>query len=881
LPRVIDNIDLHLSAVLRNTMRSAQRADFCVGYFNLRGWKNVSDLVEGWSGQNGACCRLLVGMQRAPQDELRAALSLNPNGEEIDNGRALDLRKRVAADFRQQLTLGTPSDEDERGLRCLSEQLKYRKLVVKLFLRHTLHAKLYMVYQDNFAMPIVPYVGSSNLTYAGLRSQGELNVDVADNDAAEKLQRWFEDRWNDRFCIDISAELAQIIDESWARPEIISPYHIYLAMAYHLSQEARIGVNTFRLPREFEEILFDFQTKAVQIAAHHLNKRGGVVVGDVVGLGKTLIGTALARVFQDDIGTETLIICPKNLAKMWQEHVDQYRLVAKVVPLTMVESELPDLRRYRMVLIDESHNLRNREGKRYRVIRDYINANDSRCILLSATPYNKTYEDLSNQLRLFIPDGRDLGVRPERKLKDVGETEFIRRHQCSLRSLEAFDKSEYADDWRELMRLYLVRRTRSFIQANYAETDPDTGRKFLRMADGTPSFFPSRVPKTVAFEIRDADPGDPYARLYSSTVVDAINALSLPRYGLGSYVEPGGNQVTEREQKIIADLSRGGKRLMGFCRTNLFKRLESGGPAFLQSIERHILRNFIMLHAIEAGQEIPIGTQDAEFLEVETSDRDPDPVTLHPTGDELAETPGDELTQLGSLRTEQDYRRRAAEVYDEYAAGGKRRFRWLRSTLFTHALRDELEADARSLLRVREFCGHWDPARDTKLGALAQLLQQKHRSDKVLVFTQYADTVEYLTRQLQERGVNALAGVTGDTEDPTEMARRFSPHSNQRPAESPHELRVMIATDVLSEGQNLQDCHIVVNYDLPWAIIRLIQRAGRVDRIGQTAERILAYIPSYRPRGWSASSACAHVSSNACVRMTRSLGGTKVSSRAT
>jgi len=239
--------------------------------------------------------------------------------------------------------------------------------------------------------------------------------------------------------------------------------------------------------------LFEFQKAAVKIAAHHLNKRGGVVIGDVVGLGKTLMATTLARIFEDDHGIETLIICPKNLVRMWEDYRQQYRLRAKVLSITRVQRELPSLRRFRLVLIDESHNLRNREGKRYRAIAEYIASNDSRVILLSATPYNKTYLDLSNQLRLFIDEHEDIGIRPERLLRELGETEFIRRHQCPVRSLAAFEKSEHADDWRDLMRLYLVRRTRSFIQENYAKLDPDRNRKYLEFEDGTRSRM-ARVP---------------------------------------------------------------------------------------------------------------------------------------------------------------------------------------------------------------------------------------------------------------------------------------------------------------------------------------------------------------------------------------------------
>lgn len=140
-----------------------------------------------------------------------------------------------------------------------------------------------------------------------------------DHDACDKLAAWFEVRWNDHWCLDISAELAQIIDESWAREALIPPYHIYVKIAYHLSQEARAGLSEFRIPRDFGNKLLAFQTAAVKIAAHHLNKRGGVLIGDVVGLGKTLMAAALARIFEDDHGLETLIVCPKNLVPMWEE----------------------------------------------------------------------------------------------------------------------------------------------------------------------------------------------------------------------------------------------------------------------------------------------------------------------------------------------------------------------------------------------------------------------------------------------------------------------------------------------------------------------------------------------------------------------------------
>ncbi|HJT35552.1 MAG TPA: helicase-related protein [Pirellulales bacterium] len=839
MPRIFDNIDQQLLPALRETLAISDRADFCVGYFNLRGWKQLDELVERWSGGPGHCCRLLVGMQSAPAEELRQALAIAQRDGEIDNQTALRLKKRAADEFGKQLGVGVPTNRDEAGLRRLAAQIRAKKVIVKLFLRHQLHAKLYLLFRPDPVSPSVGYLGSSNLTFAGLAQQGELNVDVVDHDACQKLARWFDDRWNDRWCIDISDELATIIEKSWARKEPPPPYHIYLKMAYHLSKEALEGIREFRLPREFEGKLFDFQAAAVKIAAHHLNKRGGVLLGDVVGLGKTLTATALARIMEQDHGISTLILCPKNLVPMWTDHAHQYGVPAKVVSFSRVGQELPNVPgRFRLVLVDESHNLRNREGKRYLLIQEHIRQTASKTVLLSATPYNKSYTDLGNQLRLFLSPEEDLGIMPEALLREEGIVDFERKHQCKPRTLAAFEHSPYPDDWRDLMRRYLVRRTRTFIEENYARLDDATGRKYLTFPDGRRFYFPKRVPKTVKFEIDDDDPNDQYAALYSSTIVDTIDRLTLPRYGLGNYIaETPHEPPTAAEAKVFADLSRAGKRLMGFCRTNLFKRLESSGQAFMQSVERHILRNYVYLHALDAGEPLPIGTQDVAMLDSRFNDAD---TSLFADDDDDNGEP-DAAPQ--PLRTERDFRERAAEIYAEYAGRYKRRFKWVRADRFLPQLAKDLRADAKALLSVLRSAGSWDADRDAKLNQLVELVHRAHPTDKVLVFTQFADTVEYLASQLRARGIAAVTGVTGDTDNPARAAWRFSPRSNNKSDTVPpdEEIRALISTDVLSEGQNLQDAAIVVNYDLPWAIIRLIQRAGRVDRIGQQSPTIRCY----------------------------------------
>ena len=839
MARIFDNIDQDLISALRATLEVSKRSDFCVGYLNLRGWQSIDDLVQNWNPADGQVCRVLVGMQRPPHEEIRELYRAAGEDDLIDNATAVRLRTQFASHLREQITLGIPSGKDEAGLRRFAKQLRAGQVVVKLFLPYPLHAKLYLLFRDDVNNPITGFVGSSNLTLQGLARQGELNVDVLDHHATLRLAKWFDDRWGHRWAIDISAELAQIIETSWARETPIPPYHIYLNIAYHLSTEARAGLSQFRLPARFENELFEFQKSAVKIAARHLHRRGGVMIGDVVGLGKTMMATALARMFEDDLGYEALIICPKNLEPMWEQYRTEYGLRGMVLPISLVTRRLStDFKRYRLVLIDESHNLRNREGHRYKAIAAYIRSCDAKVILLTATPYNKTKTDLSSQLRLFIDEKANIGIRPERFMRKLGitEAEFERKHQCKVNSILAIEKSDEFDDWRELIRLYMVRRTRSFIIQHYTEEDKQ-GRRYISGKDGEKRYFPSRKPSSVKFPVNDADPADRYSRLYSPEVVDLINALHVPRYGLGNYVDPQAEKgASAAERKFIENLGRAGKRLMGFCRTNLFKRLESTGFSFLQSIDRHILRNQIYSYAIENGLDLPVGVLDAGLLDMEHVDEDVEGLEGEP--EDLLDGLVDAVAEEDNVP---DNMARAKVIYRQYANEYKKRFKWIRPALFKQSLAEHLTADTLELSHLLRKHGEWDPEHDQKMLALRKLIAETHGKDKVLVFTQFADTARYLAREMRKAGLKQVEVATGTSADPYALACRFSPKSNNKSLSKSDELRVLICTDVLSEGQNLQDCNVVVNFDLPWAIIRLIQRAGRVDRIGQRAEEIRCY----------------------------------------
>ena len=182
---------------------------------------------------------------------------------------------------------------------------------------------------------------------------------------------------------------------------------------------------------------------------------------------------------------------------------------------------------------------------------------------------------------------------------------------------------------------------------------------------------------------------------------------------------------------------------------------------------------------------------------------------------------------------------KAKEYYD--IISHKNNLSWINHKYFKRTLKQQLNKDCGILIDMLKLCGNWNADKDQKLIELHDLLEQKHSKDKVLVFTQYSDTAKYIYRHLKRMGVEKIACVTGNSQNPTSDVEHFSPLSNEKNYSMDEQYRVLIATDVLSEGQNLQDSHVITNFDLPWAIIRLIQRAGRVDRIGQKSETINCY----------------------------------------
>lgn len=824
MSRIFDNIDLHLGDHLKEVLNSYDRLDAAVGYFNLRGWQLFAPTLETKVMKPGkAVARVLVGMSGVEPDmALSEFLQSEINGsvlaDGIDNSIARERKLQAIYKFREQLSIGILDKNHFEALQTLKKQLEEGRVKIRLFTKRPLHGKTYICHREDVTNPVTAFVGSSNLTMSGLKHNYELNVDVVDWEGTRALANWFEDRWNDKYSIEITSDLIELIQDSWAGDIQPSPYDIYLKVCWHLSRDVREGLAEYGISSKLQNELLDYQSSAVKTLARRIASRGGAMLGDVVGLGKSITATAVANVLKEEYGWDTLIICPKNLEEMWEkEYSDAYELNARVVPYSMVTRTLPDLRRYRFVIVDESHTMRSEKRQDYITLKEYIKRNDSKVLLLTATPFNIRFKDVANQLGLFLDDDSDLGLQPLAAM--AIDENFSKKMDQKVTTLAAFKKSDEPEDWKRLMSEHLIRRTRSFIKKNYSNKD-ENGREFMTFFNGTRFYFPVRIAKPIEHSF---DNKDPARFMVGDETLDAITNLILPRYGLARYVNE--NYKTSADEDILLDKwEKASGHLSGFVRIGLFKRLSSCGKSFVISLERHLARNEMWIYALEKNLPIPVGSVVESMIdpgdgELSTLDEDQDL---------------DLLLGIDSGQAKTDY--------ESLKSRNPSGIAWVHPEMFTKQIKDDLIIDSTALKGLLNNYGLIDETNDSKLRALFNTLSNSYKNKKVLIFTEYADTAEYVADGLSKLGIKKVESVTGNNSNPTLFARRFSPNSNSKlgglNVTKDDEIQVLVATDVLSEGQNLQDASIVINYDLPWAIIRLIQRAGRVDRVGQASPTV-------------------------------------------
>jgi len=824
---IIDNRNVELGEVIREGISddSIDRLRIGVGYFYSSGLETLQPEL-GEFIENGGEVDIMMGntVNRETMEDLVAgyksqqlARVRQPN-HVIEEDDKRELMQELKADLEDQVLYTEPTRRNQELIIQLGRWLANGDLELRVYPKERFHAKAYVLESDEEGTITRPelagVVGSSNLTFSGLTSNTELNATVYTADA-EELQAWYEERWEE--AEDFTPELLDVIENSWAgyHPdlELAVPYHVYIKTLFELFKESLETTEEYLRSFQVYQDLYDFQKWAVLRGTRIARNYGGVMISDVVGMGKTYVGLALLEHFyhrnymQGQRG-KMLIVCPKKLVTMWERMVTKYSLHAEVISMGMLSKEdyyetlLDEHGDTSVVLVDESHHYRNSNTNRYENISQFLPVVNE-AILLSATPYTTEADDVYNQLKLFhLDDVTQIPITPP-NLK-----EFTNRVENDAANLS------------ELLSHVMVRRTRYDIVAQYGGEDEDG--HYIEMGDER-RYLPERELRTTDYSISDV-----YGSAFYETIVDVLENLNYARYSLGSeeYLKP-----EFHGQRKYQDLSTMGKNLRGLLKANFLKRLESSIFAFWGTLNRTLqsYQNFYDL--LDEGT-VAIGEEIGELLK---SEDDTDEIL-----EAIEEMEDDQITD-----------------YDINA-------------FYMDPLKSDLKQDIQALktLQARtqqimeEIFGDYE--KDDKLRVLRdvltqlydgehEILQQDDDAEKIIVFTEFADTVEHLGEGIEWLQANGyledvrFETVTSDTGNVDEIFERFAPKANEarekiNPAD---ELDLLITTDVASEGLNLQDGNFVINYDIHWNPLKLIQRIGRVDRLG--TEHSTIYVSNFFP----------------------------------
>jgi len=822
---IIDNRREKLVDHINRILETSEAARFAVGYFFLSGLTAISDklshikdlrLLIGNTTNRETLEQIAEGYHRLEMVADAAEAERFPKRSEIRQ-----MATETTAGVRAGIERMDQTDEDEALVRTLVKMIEEKRLHVRVYTKGRLHAKAYIfdygeVFDQN-GRPVerheegIAVVGSSNLTLAGVTHNTELNVVVQGNANHAELVRWFEDLWQE--AQEFDEALMREMKASWAIAPV-RPYDVYMKTLYALVRDRIEGGEDRDLlwDDDITRQLADFQKVAVKQAVQIIRDYGGAFVSDVVGLGKSYIGAAIVKHFERTEHARPLIICPATLTEMWERYNEVYQLNARVLSMGYLRERddrpaqyLREEVIYRdrdFLLVDESHNFRYADTQRYKMVEAFLETG-KKCCFLTATPRNKSAWDIYHQIRLFHQDDKtDLPIDPP-NLK-----EYFRLVEKGERALP------------DLLANLLIRRTRNHILRWYgfdAEThrqiDPsrfrevqDGRRRAYVMVAGRHQFFPKRVLETIEYSIEET-----YQGLYrelrgclgkarkGQPLKPPPGELTYARYGLWHYVK------SEKQKKEpYASLHRAGANLRGLIRVLLFKRFESSVYAFRETVRRLLTVHGRFLEALTQGI-VPAG-EDAQAILYE------------PNQDE-----------------EQDLMDALRQVSGRYDA----------ADFDMPRLKEQISHDIGLLKKMLALIEPITPEKDAKLQTLKERLELPPlKSGKMLIFTQYADTARYLFEDLNPRGERQdIEVIYSGEKSKARVVGRFAPKANPeyRFAAGEQELMTVIATDVLAEGLNLQDCDKIINYDLHWNPVRLIQRFGRIDRIGSDHDIIYGF----------------------------------------
>ncbi|MCT7951729.1 SNF2-related protein [Ancylothrix sp. C2] len=697
----------------------------------------------------------------------------------------IDLIKHFRHDIQQQLETQEFNAKYKQQIDRIITYLLQDNIHVRLFgaqgnTPQFLHAKAYIF--DHYSI-----VGSSNFTPAGINGNTELNLLNKIAAVAHDLRyNWFEKFWNHPSVdLDYKAKLIDTLNASKFGSKAYTPHQVFLKALYELFKDDTLTAEAERTSLE----LASFQQEGFARAVKLIEKHNGCIVADAVGLGKTFIGLRLLDYYlirekRPGKIPRALVLCPAQLRDLvWIKKLDEFGIKADIISHEEISRQTFNIQKYNnydIIIVDEAHNFRNSATNRYQNLLKLVSTGKrtKRLALLTATPINNSIYDIYHQVLL---------------LTRGNETYY---HDWGISNLKTYFKAldKGGVEITELLMETMVRRSRQdVIRRQQAGEEIRINGKIIK--------FPKRQLEQFTYNFEET-----FSGLYSN-LGELIDQLNLSPYNIKAFKkspEKQDNNEIKRNQALTA-----------LQKTLYFKRFESSLIAFKRSIQMQ--RDFQeKFYQILSKENKLLDSKNFRKLIIAAADEQEENTSI----DEIINT----LTEVDP------------KDYD------------------INQIKEQIQADLTLLNNILTTLNKIESsATDCKLVKFKNLLKTELTGQKLIIFTYFKDTADYLYNQLIQDSefisqVSTIDKITGDTspKQREEKVKRFAPKANAQSAEELSQLQqkpidILICTDVLSEGQNLQDAGILINYDLHWNPVRMIQRAGRIDRLGTDYNELLIY----------------------------------------
>jgi superfamily II DNA or RNA helicase len=809
-----------LSAALKDILPNCDRVDALVGYFYFSGFRDLADELKNKK------IRILVGMDvdRRIIEKVSTLkdLNLDVHTADVHISSRSRVREEYIDDFSKVFndTDYFDSNESQDAFKIFLDKLKDGSLEIKKTATSN-HSKFYILHNKtefsaNGIAPGIVIEGSSNLTASGLKGQGEHNRILQEKHYYEDDVKRFEECWNDPNNITIidlqTADdfIKEVKGKIWlfALPRPRAMYYKVLQEYFKID-----SVEDLKAPSEITGGKFfdlKYQKDAISLGIDRIGKFGGVIIADVVGLGKSIVASAIAH----NLGLKTVIIAPPHLESQWKDYMADFDFKGFVYSTGKIQDALSrhgnDSGKL-LVILDEAHKHRNEDTENYKMLHKLCAGN--MVMALSATPFNNDPTDIYALIKLFSTPGQSTLKTVENlsmSFHQLFKSYRILRREMRNGKKKTSDDSvaemkdrgqEIADELRKMIEPLVIRRSRLDLE------EIEVYKKDLA-AQGV-SFAKVKDPELLEYDLGETT--RPYvATLDKIASADGSNSFIGTRYKPAKYIPEGSDflhklaEGDEDEQDMspkeqIQRLQQAQVNVSKFMRRLLVRRFESSMAAFKLSLNNMIASSETMLDWYVSRGEVPVWKKGAL----------PELVALEEMSDTEAEEELNALTEKGLIL--------------------------IPKTALNSDFESDLRHDIEILKSIREEWARYnqDPKYDFFLSKITKSIAQDNKR-KIIVFTEFSDTADYVFDRLKASGFTRVFKYSSaDANDSNKKIIKANFDAGIPTEKQANDFDIIIATDAISEGFNLHRAGIVVNYDIPYNPTRVIQRVGRINRINK------------------------------------------------